>query len=287
VVDLASVQQAAVYAATLANRSVSLDDDTPMWIRAWGGQGGENDGTQSGGAQGLAQTLTSIGDYESNYGTQIYYYVGSAGDGSHEAGKGGSSTIVATADLSSVAACLPPTTTDCTQNILLIAGGGGGAGSADDGGEGGQAIASFGADAVQAGGSSDDAGGGSAGTGGSANGTGDGGSAGSDGIGGMGGPVHLSNGPSSSQGWLNAQPSTIGSNGEGGEGKHDSNSGYIGGGGGGGWGGGGGGGAGGSEGHGGGGGGSYAIASTQSGSVPSGTPGTTNGAVEIGFLLAQ
>jgi hypothetical protein len=286
-VDLQGIATLATFTATLAGQSISIGTDTPLWIRAWGGQGGANDGTLAGGPQGLAQTVTSLASLQSTYGsTTIYYYLGSLGDGSHEAGKGGSSTIVSSADLSSVSACLPPTTSGCTQNILLIAGGGGGAGSDDDGGAGGQAIASYLESSSQGGGSSDDAGGGSAGTGGSDNGTGDGGSAGSDGIGGMGGPVHTSNGPSSLTGWLNDTPSTIGSNGEGGEGKHDSSSGYLGGGGGGGWGGGGGGGAGGSEGHGGGGGGSYAIAATQNVSVPSGSPGTTNGALEIGFILS-
>ena len=280
--DLASLQ---AYAAAVAG--VSLDDDTPMWIRAWGGQGGANDGTQAGGGQGLAQTLTTLADYQSAYGsTDLYYYVGSLGDGSHEAGKGGSSTIVASADLTTVDACLPPTSSGCTQNILLIAGGGGGGGSDDQGGAGGQAIAGFGEASAQPGADSDDAGGGGSGVGGSANGTGDGGSAGNDGIGGAGGPVHTGNGASSTTGWLSAQPTTIGSNGQGGEGKHDSSSGFIGGGGGGGWGGGGGGGAGGSEGHGGGGGGSYAVAGSEDGTVPSGAPGTTNGAVEVGFLLS-
>jgi hypothetical protein len=285
--DLETVLQAANLALATAGQNVTLDDNSPMWIRAWGGTGGANSGTKAGGTQGLAQTLTSIVDFESTYDTtQFDYYVGSLGDGSHEAGKGGSSTIVATADLSSVAACLPPTSTGCTQNILLIAGGGGGAGSNDDGGAGGQAIASVGADASGAGAGSDDAGGGSAGSGGSANGTGDGGSGGSGGVGGMGGPVHVGSGPSTTVGWISTQPpSTVGSDGQGGEGKHDSNSGYIGGGGGGGWGGGGGGGAGGSEGHGGGGGGSYAVRATQDGTIPSETLSQDNGAVEVGFVI--
>jgi hypothetical protein len=288
VVDLDNAVSAANFAVAATGSSAIVGDDTPMWVRAWGGAGGSNAGTLAAGVQGLAQTLTSIASIQSTYGTtQLYYYLGSVGDGSHEAGKGGSSTIVATADLSQVSACLPPTSSGCMQNILLLAGGGGGAGSDDDGGGGGQAIASFGSDAMRAGGNSDDAGGGSAGVGGSDSGTGDGGSAGSNGIGGMGGPVHVGSGASTTVGWLNADPSTIGSAGQGGEGKHDSNSDYIGGGGGGGWGGGGGGGAGGSEGHGGGGGGSYAIASTQSESVPSATPSTSNGELQIGFLLSE
>ncbi|MGH3054571.1 MAG: hypothetical protein ACRDL7_06290, partial [Gaiellaceae bacterium] len=133
VISLGTILQAANLALADAGKNVTLDDTSPMWVRAWGGTGGSNSGTQAGGGQGLAQTLTSMAQFESTYGTQVYYYVGGLGDGSHEAGKGGSSTIVATVDLSSVAACLPPTNTDCTQNILLIAGGGGGAGSDDDG----------------------------------------------------------------------------------------------------------------------------------------------------------
>jgi hypothetical protein len=272
-------------AAATAGAGVTIDDGTPMWIRAWGGEGGSNAGTQAGGGHGLAQTVTSIAQYESAYGSTLYYYVGEVGDGSHEAGKGGSSTIVATADLSSTAACLPPTNSGCTQNVLLIAGGGGGGGSGSAGGAGGQAVASNGSAASMPGTGSDDAGGGSAGNGGSDGGAGDGGSAGSDGVGGLGGSVHVGGGASTPTDWLGPQPSTIGTAGAGGEGKHDSSSQYIGGGGGGGWGGGGGGGAGGNEGHGGGGGGSYAIAGTQSGSVPSESPSTGNGAVEIGFIL--
>ena len=69
----------------------------------------------------------------------------------------------------------------------------------------------------------------------------------------------------------------IGSHGRGGEGRHHDSS-HLGGG----W---GGGGAGGDTGHGGGGAGSYAIKSTHGGKVPSGSPGTKNGAVEVGFLI--
>jgi hypothetical protein len=283
VAELEDYLSAANTVLSLAGQAATIDADTPMWIRAWGGEGGTVG--QAGGAQGVAQTLTSLADFEARFGTtQIVYYLGGLGDENHAAGKGGSSTIVSSADLSSYAPCLPPTSSGCDQNILLIAGGGGGGGSAYTGGFGGQAIATVGADASGAGSESEDAGGGSAGNGGAANGSGEGGSAGRDGIGGMGGPVNTSSGPSTAVGWTNGTPAMV-TAGEGGEGKHDSGAVTYGGGGGGGWGGGGGGGAGGDGGRGGGGGGSYAIASTESGSMPGGVAGTSNGVVEIGFLL--
>ncbi len=288
-VDLDDVKALAIAAVAAGYTTPpSITDDSLMWIRAWGGAGGAGHDA-SGGSQGLAQTLTTLSDYESAHGSSaLFYYVGEVGDDNHSAGKGGASTIVSTADLSQSAACLPPTSSDCTQNIVLVAGGGGGGGvgSGENGGGGGSAIAEKDASA-SVGGSSTDAGGGSEGKGGSEGSAGDGGSGGSDGIGGLGGPVHVGSGASSRNGWVNGTPSTVGSDGEGGEGAHDSSSGNIGGGGGGGWGGGGGGGAGGSVGHGGGGGGSYAAAGTQTGSVPSGSNSSSNGKVEIGFLFTE
>ena len=280
-----SLEDMKALASAAAGSGYTITDNSLMWIRAWGGSGGAG-ASSSGGSHGLAQTLTSIADYESRFGTTaLYYYVGQPGDANHDAGKGGASSMVSTVDLSVTAACVS-SSSSCTQNIVLIAGGGGGGGEngGEAGGAGGQAIAGVSPSASGPGSGSDDAGGGSDGNGGSANGAGDGGSAGNSGVGGLGGAVHTGGGPSTVNGWINGTPSTVGSNGQGGEGKHDGSK--IGGGGGGGWGGGGGGGAGGSTSHGGGGGGSYAAASTESGSVPGGSISSDNGQVEVGFLLS-
>ncbi len=125
---------------------------TVMWVQAWGGKGGKGHNYSStntggwGGVGGYAQTITTIEDYQSTYGTTtLHYYFGAhgqdeainlgngAGLGS---GAGGTSTIVA-AVASGFAA----------SNVLLIAGGGGGGNygvllhDGQEGGHGGTAIA--------------------------------------------------------------------------------------------------------------------------------------------------
>ncbi|MGH7787379.1 MAG: hypothetical protein ACRERC_10965, partial [Candidatus Binatia bacterium] len=124
-------------AAAVAPSTWTIDSDTPMWIRAWGGAGGDGqDGVGKGGAQGLAQTLTTVAALESRFSSStLYYYVGQLGSENHQAGKGGSSTMVASQDLSVTAPCLG--SDSCTQNVVLIAGGGGGgAAGGSDGGSG-------------------------------------------------------------------------------------------------------------------------------------------------------
>jgi FG-GAP-like repeat len=126
----------------------SITADTVMWIQAWGGQGGQgspgSDSNRSeGGVGGFAQTITTINDYQSNYGTStLYYYLASCCQAEvtlSKAGGGGASTIVASA-ANGLA----------SNNVLLIAGGGGGGNyafqfaSGQDGGQGGVAIATSG-----------------------------------------------------------------------------------------------------------------------------------------------
>ena len=122
---------------------------TVMWVQAWGGKGGKGKNYSGsytggwGGFGGYAQTITTIDDYESIYGTTtLHYFFGAHGqdeatdwdDG--KSGAGGTSTIVA-----SVA------TGFAASNVLLIAGGGGGGNygvylhDGQEGGHGGTAIA--------------------------------------------------------------------------------------------------------------------------------------------------
>src|SRR5262245_3255237 len=89
----------------------AINSNTPMIITAFGGAGAagndhnEGDPTDGvpggeGGGGGSAQMVTTLADFSSTYGTtKIYYYLGSQGSTEHPGGKGGSSTIVATADL--------------------------------------------------------------------------------------------------------------------------------------------------------------------------------------------
>ncbi len=130
--------------------NADISSDTVMWISALGGQGGEgwscticSDGG-SGGFGGYAQTVTTIDDYESTYGTTtLHYFLGGTGNDAWKAdtslpGGGGASTLVA-----SVASGF------AADNVLLVAGGGGGGNygvfgaSGQDGGQGGTAIATI------------------------------------------------------------------------------------------------------------------------------------------------
>ncbi len=118
---------------------------TVMWVQAWGGKGGKGknyDGATGGwgGFGGYAQTITTIDDYQSTYGTTtLHYYFGAHGNDNATtwgSGAGGASTIVA-----SVASGF------AASNVLLVAGGGGGGNYAvlftdgQEGGHGGTAIA--------------------------------------------------------------------------------------------------------------------------------------------------
>lgn len=306
------VDLTAVLAAAQAVNS-SLTTSSPFILIAYGATGGYGkayDGSQSspGGQGGQAQMTLSVESFAKAYnGTMLYFLFGAGGSTEHWGGKGGSSTIVSTVSFITSDPYDPSVTTPSTANVLLCAGGGGGASATSNdlpgrpGGSGGSATSSLGKAASVAGltGGWDPVGGagGANGTGG-AGGSADGnqylisGGAGTDGFGGFGGPVHLSDGPSSPTYWTNLpyaiDPSTIPGwvfpavfGGQGGEGEaRGGDDDYVvpdgtliaeGGGGGGGYGG-GGGGAGGvdqdwdstpeEEGGGGGGGGSYAAAST-------------------------
>jgi len=102
----------------------NVNENTVLWIQAWGGAGGNGQNTTitDGGVGGngkLATTITTISEFESNFGTtQIYYYAGNYGTHSGFGGSGAASSIVATA--------ASPASID---DIVVISGGGGGAGS--------------------------------------------------------------------------------------------------------------------------------------------------------------
>jgi hypothetical protein len=192
---------------------VDLDANTPIAIMAWGGEGGLGadelvTSGGDGGAGGFASTVTTLSDFQNNYGkTSFYFYLAQAGTLSNVDGDGGSSTL----------AMLVESNPGSLDNMLLIAGGGGGGESAGilsggfDGGKGGIAAASeigqgFIGIGQNVGGGGPD-GGSTDGTGLGGNGTNDG----KDGIGGEGGQGFL--GANSS--WINGDPD-VGSNGRGG-----------------------------------------------------------------------
>jgi hypothetical protein len=248
-----------------------VTDQTPMWLQAWGGTGGDPD-DQSEGLPGFAQMVTSLSGLEGNGILQLYFYLGASGsnNGKITGGSGGAATLVTSQDLTQ-----SPSQEPDQSAIILVAGGGGGGGGRDTGclagsktpgagGAGGVAISVTGQDGQRfgQGGQGGDSGGG----GGGYSGGGSGG--GSDGIGGMGGGggEGAGGGPPGRTGWYNTGATKLTfTSGEGGGGGGDKNSCVSGGGGGGGgYGGGGGGGDGDANraASGGGGGGSAAQAST-------------------------
>lgn len=280
-------------AAQALNSSISAT--TPMIITAWGGQGGHGWDQNSlvhygsGGAGGVAQTQTTLTDYELTYGTPVlFYFLGLPGtdaipDDTVYGGLGATSTIAGPGNLYSDDACIAGYSSGCTPNVLVLAGGGGGGGQAGDsdsggdGGRGGNAVASATSSATGGGasGNDGDGSGGHGGAGGNNGAHGDGGDggigidshaggSGNDGIGGVGGPVHYADGSTPTEEWSNAGLLTpIGTDGAGGEGQYRGTPPDVGSGGGGGGGfggqrsGGGGGGFGGQRRSGGGGGGAY------------------------------
>jgi len=216
--------------------SSSISTSTPIAVTAFGGAGGAGDAAASGSAQhggsggsgGEAQTATTIASYEkANATTVLYYYlgfrgIGSGKDGDLVGGLGGASTIVSSANLSSVAPCINGYGSCSTTSVLALAGGGGGGGEggiSDSGGGGGSGavtIASTSSSATGTGstGSGTNGGGGHAGHGGGS-GAGGGGGAGGDaaspkygtpgngGVGGVGGSIHTSSGSSKNIPWAN------------------------------------------------------------------------------------
>jgi len=111
-----------------------VNENTTIWILAWGGHGGYGsgpDGTDGHGADGgYAQMTTTVGQIQADYGvTTLYYYLGNEGDpracasgGNSCGGNGGTATIVASEDLTA-ASHVPESI------LLLVAAGGGGGGA--------------------------------------------------------------------------------------------------------------------------------------------------------------
>lgn len=239
------------------------DDDTKVWIQAWGAKGGSESGNGSHrGRNGFAQVI-----YQSatELPTTLYYYVGSAGlELNSSAGTGGASSMVLTSLVDEVTV----NGVTNTDKIIVIAGGGGaGSKGGDSGGGGGVAISDIsGVSSIVGGNGSGDnhgfggnsGGNGEAGTEGSAH-DGYAAAAGTAGAGGKGGKMYSDIGCSNTEAnFLNKQVSiTAGKGGHGGIKTLGDSPGCEGGAGGGGYGGGGGGSTG-----GGGGGGSYAEIST-------------------------
>jgi hypothetical protein len=286
-------------AATLNS---DIDEDTTMWIQAFGGSGGNGvacwESGGDGGDGGFAQMITTVSDFSDTYGsTTIYYYIGSGGthdsDCPNTSGTGGTSSILATIEPSS-------DNYFALEDIVVLAGGGGGAGTGGtvsgrtggDGGDGASAVSTTSSVSSAAG---DDASHGDSnnGKGGNSDGDGNGGDSGGkdesgdgkSGIGGEGGNVGSGDeecigGP----GWETDAPTLDDDAGEGGYGGADSDT-CFGGAGGGGYGGGGGGSAADdARDLGGGGGGSYAaISTTSDGDAPSSGSSSGDGEIVITF----
>jgi hypothetical protein len=118
-VDLAAILDA------INNVGGNVDENTILYIEAWGGDGGKgntNNGSD-GGSGGYAQTTTTTGAIAATYGTtELYYFLGHNGTGGQNAGgDGGTATMVTTNDLATDPAAIGDT--------LLIAGGAGGGGA--------------------------------------------------------------------------------------------------------------------------------------------------------------
>ncbi|WP_108945980.1 pentapeptide repeat-containing protein [Shewanella halifaxensis] len=233
---ITSVNLVDIFSQVSSSFDTSLDNDTPLAILAWGGEGGigSNGGLWTsggdGGKSGFASTVTTLSHFLDDYGqTSFNFFLGENGTLSNIDGDGGSSTLVMIAESS------PSSLED---DVILIAGGGGGGESSGwlndgtDGGAGGVAASSIMGQGtigigqaiidVADGGSTDEWG-----TGG--NGADDG----KDGIGGQGGQGYLGR----NSAWVNGDPG-VGSDGRGGN-ADDSFTASGGGGGGGGYGGGG------------------------------------------------
>lgn len=178
-----------------------INDNTAMWIQAWGGDGGNGGGSSCRGERGLggyAQLETRIQEYYYYFGQYyMYYYLGSDGSNAHNScevdkvssGTGGAATLVTLNIGTSEEGTL------AIDDVLLLSGGGGGGGIVgNDGGAGGVAMSSL--SSVSAAG--DDAEMGSdgrlGGGGGNIYGVGIGGEgsygSGNDGVGGRGGSVN-------------------------------------------------------------------------------------------------
>ncbi len=311
-VDLDDVKTQVNNNSSVQANNISISDETPMVIQAWGGRGSNSVSSEGhsnvGGTGGYAQTSTSINAYNlNNFSTQLYFFVGAAGaqpsgsEQSHCGAGGGASTVVSALDLSLFS------TRPILSEVIMIAGGGGGAGgfnasglcefggggSGGPGSAGGVAIAGTAQDVNAAGTTNQDSdlencasdgGGDWDAKGGAGSGSGGAGVAGIGSWGGNGGGGSSCS-PGATAKWLNADISLD----SGGGGNTDTASCTAGGGGGGGgYGGGGGGRHGNSSTYscGGGGGGSYAVSAASSGGPQSaaGNPFGANGGVVLQFL---
>ncbi len=122
--------------ADAVNGAVSTS--TPMVVTAVGAGGGKGGSPEvgsagSGGAGGVAQTTTTVLAYEQAHGSPaIYYYLGRAGTGTKAGGLGGASTVVASANLTTVTPCIDGWSSCTSTNVLVDAGGGGGGGEGRD-----------------------------------------------------------------------------------------------------------------------------------------------------------
>ncbi len=158
--------------------------NTPLWIQAWGGTGGDGrDSTE--GSPGYAQMVTSIGKITGQGIVDLFFYMGSGGStGGNKGGSGGAGTLVTKSNLQASPSTAP------TEALLIAGGGGGGGGRVTSGcgsktpgtgGGGGVAISVAGTDGQRFGQ------GVKGGNGGEGGGQGIGVGGGSDGVGGMGG----------------------------------------------------------------------------------------------------
>jgi hypothetical protein len=119
----ASAIDLAAIVTQLSAQGVSMD--SVLWIQAWGARGGAGSEKNGGGGgpAGYAQTITTVGDFLSDFGvTEIYYYLGDNGTTlTSSGGSGGAATLVTVNDLTESAAAFAET--------VLVAGGGGGGGA--------------------------------------------------------------------------------------------------------------------------------------------------------------
>ena len=104
----------------------AVDENTTLWIQAFGAGGGNGTnnlaggGSGEGGKGGFAQTITTGTEYGNIFGNAIfYYYLGQAGSHDSSGGAGGGATIVTSFE---------PDGSLPHSEIVLIAGGGGGGG---------------------------------------------------------------------------------------------------------------------------------------------------------------
>lgn len=133
-VDLTDVVTQVNGNSTVQEKNISISNETPMVIQAWGGNGAKSISSEGhdnkGGTGGYAQTVTTISEYSlTNFSSNLFYFMGEPGNSpegkeqSHCGSGGGASTVVSPFDLSAT-----PGTRPTLAEVMLVAGGGGGAG---------------------------------------------------------------------------------------------------------------------------------------------------------------